>query len=303
MDSAESFRELGYAVLPGWASPEEVGACRARADALLDAFVPSTVPSVFSTERQAETTDEYFLNSADKVSYFLEAGALDSAGSLTVDKRRAVNKVGHNLHSLDPVLAPFCRSPKMRRLLTSVAGMSSPAPCQSMLIFKHPRVGGVVVPHQDAAFLRTTPDSVVGFWVALEEATEANGCLWVRIFMPEERLLAHAVVANTLPYRSPSSQVLPRSHAGGVAARFVLTPERTTKWEGPPPSWDFPGANWVPLPASPGDVVLLHGAAVHASAHNASPSSRYAFSVHFVEADSEWAADNWLQTGAPHTSI
>ena len=53
-------------------------------------------------------------------------------------------------------------------------------PCrlQSMLIFKQPFVGGEVVPHQDSCFVTTDPLSCVGIWLALEDATRDNGCLW-----------------------------------------------------------------------------------------------------------------------------
>lgn len=36
-----------------------------------------------------------------------------------------------------------------------------------------------VTPHQDATFLHTEPlGRVLGFWIALEDATQENGCLW-----------------------------------------------------------------------------------------------------------------------------
>lgn len=36
-----------------------------------------------------------------------------------------------------------------------------------------------VTPHQDATFLHTEPlGRILGFWIALEDATQENGCLW-----------------------------------------------------------------------------------------------------------------------------
>lgn len=35
-----------------------------------------------------------------------------------------------------------------------------------------------VTVHQDATYLHTEPAKLVGFWVALEDATLENGCLW-----------------------------------------------------------------------------------------------------------------------------
>lgn len=35
-----------------------------------------------------------------------------------------------------------------------------------------------MIPHQDATFIYTEPMTTVGFWIALEDATLDNGCLW-----------------------------------------------------------------------------------------------------------------------------
>ena len=43
---------------------------------------------------------------------------------------------------------------------------------------QHSLVGGEVVPHQDSTFLWTEPQpSVVGLWLALEDATTENGAM------------------------------------------------------------------------------------------------------------------------------
>lgn len=43
---------------------------------------------------------------------------------------------------------------------------------------QQPGIGGEVVPHQDNSFLYTEPTSCTGLWLALEDATITNGCLW-----------------------------------------------------------------------------------------------------------------------------
>ena len=64
----------------------------------------------------------------------------------------------------------------------------------SMFIFKQANVGSEVTPHQDSTFLHTSPkqtvlgkvffarsgfhNTLLGMWIALEDATEDNGCLW-----------------------------------------------------------------------------------------------------------------------------
>lgn len=44
--------------------------------------------------------------------------------------------------------------------------------------FQQPGIGGEVVPHQDNSFLYTQPTTCTGLWLALEDATITNGCLW-----------------------------------------------------------------------------------------------------------------------------
>lgn len=90
-----------------------------------------------------------------------------------------------------------------------------------MYIFKQPIFGGVVTPHQDSTFLFTDPPSTVrtlccrtvsnatffvlnfsalcdqlGVWIAIEDATLENGCLWA----------------------------VPGSHKMGTTRRFIRNP-------------------------------------------------------------------------------
>ena len=88
-------------------------------------------------------------------------------------------------------------------------------PAGRRYIFKQPGVGGSVTSHQDATFLRTEPEqTVVGLWLALDDATVDNGCLWLRNrshFEPLRRVFVrdrdphepdpNMVFVHTPPYR------------------------------------------------------------------------------------------------------
>jgi len=78
--------------------------------------------------------------------------------------------------SISSVFFNFSHREELNNIALSI-GISSPKLLQSMYIFKQPQIGGEVVCHQDSTFLYTKPESAVGFWVALEDATIENGCL------------------------------------------------------------------------------------------------------------------------------
>ncbi len=57
----------------------------------------------------------------------------------------------------------------------------------------------------------------------------------------------------------------------------------------------WPTKNLVPLPAAKGTLIVLHGTFPHWSAPNTSPRSRHAYTLHVIDGQAEYLADNWLQ--------
>ncbi len=261
----EAFQETGVIVLRDFVSTEACAALRQRALELVDEFDPRDVQSVFSTTDQEQLEDKYFIESGDKIRFFLEAGAFDESGQLVQAKEHSLNKIGHAMHDLDPEFDRFSHTPQLANLASSL-GFADPVIIQSMYIFKPPRIGGEVVCHQDSTYLYTEPESCVGFWFALEDATPENGCMH---FIPG----AHKAPLRKRNYRK----------ANGAVTTDTLD---DTPW---------PEEQKVAAPAPAGSLVVFHGRAPHLSGPNLSDKSRHAYTLHAIDRRCHYPENNWLQ--------
>src|SRR3954463_5939271 len=142
----------GLLVMENFITPEACDRVRERARELVASFDPAGPASIFSTHEQTRTSDDYFLDSGDRIHFFFEEEAFDEQGSLRQSKERSLNKIGHALHDLDPVFSHFSRTPELAALARDL-GYARPLLIQSMYIFKQPGIGGEVTCHQDATFL------------------------------------------------------------------------------------------------------------------------------------------------------
>ena len=111
------FKNAGVLVLRDFVSVDACDALRARAEELVDAFDPQEVRSVFSTTEQTQLDDDYFIESGDKIRFFLENDAFDDSGRLRQDKKHSLNKMGHAMHDLDPVFDRFSRTPELAEVV------------------------------------------------------------------------------------------------------------------------------------------------------------------------------------------
>ena len=263
------FHDQGFLIIEGFATESECDELRARAEELVQAFDPDEVVSIFSTREQNRIADDYFLTSGDKIRFFFEENAFNSDGSLKYRKEKSINKIGHALHDLDPVFNRFSRSQKIKELAIAT-GLKDARLAQSMYIFKQPNIGGEVSCHQDSTFLYTDPIAIVGLWFAFEDATKENGCLWA----------------------------IPGGHRRGLKSRWVRSSNGGMEFE----VYDrepWPEDELVPLEVSKGSLILLHGLLPHRSFENRSPRSRHAYTLHLIDANATYPADNWLQRSVP----
>lgn len=264
----QAFRSDGFLVVPNFVSDERCLQLRERAMILAKKHVPSPEEAtVFTADGKPQhTSDDYFLTSGEQIRCFFEKDAFDERGNLRAEPHLALNKLGHAMHDLDPVFDSFSRTPDLANVAADL-GMRDPLLLQSMYIFKQPHIGGEVTCHTDHTYLWTEPQSVIGFWFAIDDATNENGCMWA---VPG---------GHKLPVRSRSR--LNESRTATVMD--VLDPE------------PYPLDNLQCLEAKRGTLVMLDGAVPHLSAANTSDRPRHAYTIHAIDGAANYLDDNWLQ--------
>ena len=133
--------------------------------------------------------------------------------------------------------------------------------CQSMLFVKGPGMQGQAW-HQDERFIPTRDRSLVGAWIALDDATIDNGCLWV----------------------------LPGSHRNGY-----LWPTRAhdepDEFDPADQAWGFDADDAVPVEVEAGSVVFFNGYLLHKSLKNRTGGFRRALVNHYLNG---WSLLPWM---------
>lgn len=274
---------------------------------------------------EAHYKENYFIKSSNKVHYFFENDALDERGNLVVDPAISLNKVGHALHTLHPTFNKITHNERMRKIAADL-GFRKPAVPQSMYIFKNPGIGGegkdifayliknkykmkwnenyslwlrfgcidTVKIHQDASYMYTEPNSLVGFWIPLEDATLENGCLWFVKGSHKNGLKRRWV---QMKYSSDFA-LQSNDFCLFCCSRLIRNPDKTSDklliYDRP---YDASiGDQRIACPVKKGSLVLIHGFVVHSSEANTSTKSRHAYTFHILESDNcHYSEENWLQ--------
>ncbi len=163
----------------------------------------------------------------------------------------------HFPHKISQVMHAYLAHPVIVDVLTRV--ISPNVKCmQSMLFIKAAGKPGQAW-HQDEDFIPTRDRSLAGAWMALDDATVENGCLWV----------------------------IPGSHQPGILwpqaqqndARFDCTDE----------SYGFPytDADSIPVEVKAGAIVFFNGYTLHRSFENRAASGyRRVLVNHYMSAES-----------------
>jgi chlorinating enzyme len=155
---------------------------------------------------------------------------------------------------------------------------------QTMMFLNPPGMGGQGW-HQDAYYIPSLPDTLIGAWMALDRADEENGCLWV---IPG----SHAEPIYPTPDRRPvlhteeSFDDLEDVENVSILDDAINTLSRVVK--------KYPDP--IPVVCEPGDVVFFNSHLLHRSYRNRTEDRfRRAFVSHYCNARS-WVPWNHGQT-------
>jgi phytanoyl-CoA hydroxylase len=236
VDQAQFFVEHGYLVAPGLVSAAEVEVGRAEALAFARGEYPISNPP----DLPADATD---------------------------DERVAAMLAVHFPHWVSEASLGFVRHAGICDVLSRITGAHLPywdgrVKCmQSMLFLKPPGLQGQAW-HQDERFIPTRDRSLVGAWIALDDADLENGCLWV---LPG---------SHRMGYLHPT-----REH--GNREEFDASDE----------AYSFDDSDAVAVEVHAGDVVFFNGYLLHRSFRNRSNRTRRALVNHYMNA---WSLLPWM---------
>lgn len=163
----------------------------------------------------------------------------------------------HYPHKLSPAAERALHAPKVVDALVSVIGPNVKA-MQSMLFVKSEGKPGQAW-HQDEFFIPTRDRSLTAAWIALDDATIENGCLWV----------------------------LPGSHRRGVI--YPARAQDDPRFDCTTEAYDFPyrDTDAVPVEIPAGTALLFNGYLLHRSLENSGKHGyRRALANHYMSAES-----------------
>jgi ectoine hydroxylase-related dioxygenase (phytanoyl-CoA dioxygenase family) len=163
----------------------------------------------------------------------------------------------HFPHKISPLMRRMMFHPRVVEVLTALIGPDVKS-MQTMLFVKKAGKPGQAW-HQDEYFIPTRDRSLCGAWIALDDATIENGCMWMH----------------------------PGSQAPGVIYR--MRPHGDARFDSADEAWGHPfeGRDGVPVELKAGGVAFFNGYVLHRSLPNrAKDGFRRALVTHYMSAAS-----------------
>lgn len=161
----------------------------------------------------------------------------------------------HEPHKLSPLLEGLVHEPHVVEPLTRIIGPDVKAVQVMAFVKSEGRPGQAW--HQDEFFIPTRDRSLTAAWIALDDATVENGCLWV----------------------------IPGSHRAGVL--HPTREQRDPRYDCTEEAFGFDEADAVPVEVLRGCALLFNGYLLHRSLRNTGAHGyRRALVTHYMSATS-----------------
>lgn len=174
----------------------------------------------------------------------------------------------HFPHKVSRLIKSYLSHPQIVRVLTGI--ISANVKCmQSMLFVKGPGKAGQSW-HQDEFYIPTRDRSLTGAWIAIDDATVDNGCLWI----------------------------IPGSHRPGYIRPRVMNSSSEYADVDTVDVSGFAAGQQIPVAVKSGSVVFFNGYTLHSSQRNKTRDCfRMALVNHYMSAESmlPWDQDGKLQ--------
>ncbi|HSI85954.1 MAG: phytanoyl-CoA dioxygenase family protein [Candidatus Methylacidiphilales bacterium] len=170
----------------------------------------------------------------------------------------------HFPHKLSPLMHDTLAHPAIAQSLSTLIGPDVKC-MQSMLFIKASGKPGQAW-HQDEDYIPTRDRSLTGAWIALDDATLENGCLWV----------------------------IPGSHRPGILWKQEWHGDRRFDCAYESRGFPYTDADAVPVEVKKGSIVIFNGYTLHRSLPNQAKSGfRRALVNHYMSAQSflPWQAE------------
>jgi phytanoyl-CoA hydroxylase len=179
-----------------------------------------------------------------------EKNTRERVAGLPAEQRQDVVRKLFKMVEYEDRITALAQHPQMLGVLARLIG-AAPELFQDQALLKPPLIGREKPWHQDNAYFNVPPETaVVGVWIALDEATPENGCMYV----------------------------IPGSHREGPVVHF-----KRRDWQ--ICDTDVAADDALTVPLKPGGCLIFHGLLHHGTPPSRSPQRRRALQFHYKPAD------------------
>ncbi len=163
----------------------------------------------------------------------------------------------HFPHKISGVMRKYLATPTIVQVLAEVVGPN--VKCMQSMLFIKPSGKPGQAWHQDEDFIPTRDRSLIGGWIAMDDATIENGCLWI----------------------------IPGSHKHGVLWPLEVQKDKRFDCTDESQGFPFTDADAIPVEVKAGSIVFFNGYTLHRSFPNrATTGYRRVLVNHYMNASS-----------------